>query len=165
MRTTRRMLVMASVLLVLPAQAAHAQSAPAPRMNVCSLLTNAEIQKATGIMIHEDPYEMATACEYDSGTVLIRVYSGAKRQENVTRTLEAYNKQNVKKTAVGGLGRGAYVMFPPPRDKYEDALAVVVTPAGSHMLMITLAAPDGRTAESMQPALVALTKTVMGRVQ
>jgi hypothetical protein len=165
MRTTGRMLVVASALLVLPAQMAHAQGVPAPRMKVCSLLTNAEIQKATGIATSEDPYELASACEYESGTVLVRVYSGAKQQENVTRTLETYNVQNTKKTPVAGLGRGAYVMFPAPRNDYEDALAVVVTPAGSHMLMITLAAPEGRTAQSMQPALVSLTKTVMGRVQ
>lgn len=163
MWTTGRVTIVLSALVLVTAQRTLAQEAP--RMKVCSLLSNAEIQKATGIPLSEEPYEMATACEYDTGTLLIRVFSGAKSQENVARTLEAYGKQNVKRTAVAGLGRGAYVMFPAPRNDYEDALAVVVTPAGSHMLMITLAAPEGRTAQSMQPALVALTKTVMGRVQ
>lgn len=134
----------------------------------CPLLTNAEIRKVTGRNqpweLNDEPYDMGSACDY-GGVVTLRVFSGPKPEDEVNWTLKNYKKENEKKTPISGFGAGAYIMFPTPRDKYEDVVAVLVGKAGQRMFMISLTAPKGKPAESVQPQLVTLANTVVARLR
>jgi hypothetical protein len=168
MHVTGRTLIVLGFISALGAQALHAQAPAgnaASSLRACSLLTNADIAKATGRPLNEDPYDMARLCEFGSGRAILRVFSGPKPADQVDATLRNYQKDNDTKHPVSGLGSGAYVMFPTPRDEYEDTLVLVVAPAGKHMLMLTLAAEEGESAQSLQPAVITLMKSAQSRIR
>jgi len=56
-------------------------------------------------------------------------------------------------------------MFPKPRDKYEDAIGLLVVKVGQHTLGISIAAEDSKPVESVQPHLVTLAKTVTAKLR
>lgn len=168
MHTSGRTFVVLGFVSALGAQALHAQAPAgnaASALRACSLLTNADIAKATARPLSEDPYDMNRLCEFGSGRAVLRVFSGAKPADQVDATLREYQKDGNIKHPVSELGSGAYVMFPQPRDEYEDTLVVGVAPAGKHILMLTLAAEEGETAASLQPALITLMKSAQSRVR
>lgn len=137
-------------------------------VKACPLLTNAEISKVTGRNdpweLNDDPYDMGSACDW-GGVVTLRIFSDPKPEDQVNWTLKNYKKDNETKTPISGFGAGAYIMFPTPRDKYEDDAALLVGRAGRRMFMISLTAPSGKTAQSLQPQLVKLAETVARRLK
>jgi hypothetical protein len=137
-------------------------------VKTCSLLTNAEIRGVTGRKnswdLTDEPYEAGSVCDYGGGVVTIRIYSGPRAEESIDWTLKNYKVANMKKNPIAGFGSGAYVMYFVPDNTYQDTAAILVARAGARMFMISLAAPDGKTAESVQPQLVTLAKTVSERL-
>ena len=137
-------------------------------IKTCSLLTNAEIKQVTGrnnsFELNEEPYAAGSVCDFGGGVVTIRIFSGAKAEEGIAWTLKNYKVDNMKKNPVAGVGPGAYVMYFKPDNPYQDTAAILVAKAGARMFMMSLAAPDGKTAESVQPQLVTLAKTVAERL-
>ena len=137
-------------------------------IKTCSLLTNTEIKEVTGRKnawdLNEEPYAAGSVCDYGGGVVTIRIFSGAKAEESIDWTLKNYKVENMKKNPIAGFGSGAYVMYFKPDNQYQDTAAILVARAGARMFMMSLAAPDGKTAESVQPQLVTLAKTVAERL-
>jgi hypothetical protein len=143
-----------------------AQAPPA-----CSLMTNAEIEKITGRRLYSDsePTSLAggagSACTYGAGGAQIVLFSGPKSQELWNNFLKNFGKEKEAKHPVPAAGDGAYIMYPKPRDEYEDTVGVLVVKAGPHTLGISLAAAEGEPAESVQPRLVTLAKAVVAKLR
>ena len=135
-------------------------------VKACSLLTKAEIKAAIGRdewALNDDPFESGSVCDF-GGVVSIRVYSSAKPEDEINWTLKNYKVEKVTKHPVSGFGAGAYVFYFVPESKYQDTAAFLVGRAGTRMFMMSLSAPDGKSAESVQPQLVSLAKTVADRL-
>ena len=62
-----------------------------------------------------------------------------------------------------GVGNRASVFY--ARNKYEDTNAFIVVTASPHTLGISVAAEDGKPAESVQPQAVALAKIVVAKLR
>jgi hypothetical protein len=136
-------------------------------VKTCSLLTIDEIKKATGrnnaYDLTDPPYAAGSVCDF-GGVVTIRLYASANAESSIASVLKNYKVANMQKHPVEGFGSGAYVMYFVPPDKYQDPAAILVANAGSRTFMMSLAAPDGKTAESVQPQLLTLGKTVAERL-
>jgi hypothetical protein len=148
--------------------AAERNRTMAGKVKACSILTNAEIKEVTGRNqpweLNEEPYDMGSVCDW--GTIVtLRVFSGDKPEEQVDWTLKNYKKDSDKRNPIAGFGASAFIMHPTPRDQYEDVATILVGRAGQQMFMLSLIAPDGQTAESVQPQLIALAKMVVGRLK
>ena len=137
-------------------------------IRTCSLLTNAEIRDVTGrtspLELNEEPYSAGSLCDYSGGIVTIRIFSGARAEESIEWTLRNYKVGSVKKHPIAGFGPGAYVWYFKPESKYQDTAAFLVATAGKRKFMMSVSAPDGKTAESVQPQLVRLAETVAERL-
>jgi hypothetical protein len=108
---------------------------------------------------------MGSACDYGGGTVTLRVYSGSKPEDEVNWTLKNYKVDDQKKHPISGFGAGAYVIYYTPQNQYQDVAAILVGRAGARMFMLSLSAPEGRSAEFVQPQLIELGKTVVARLK
>jgi hypothetical protein len=141
--------------------------------SLCSLFTRAEIEKFAGqkMLVPEDGDVTSlaggagSACTWAGIGAQIIVFNGANSGELFDNYVKIWKLQNLTKHPVPEVGPGAYVMFPKPRDKYEDAVAVVVARKGDRTLGISLAAPEGKTQESMQPAVIEFAKAVLARLK
>ena len=142
---------------------------PPSALQVCSLLTNAEIQQlvARGGYAsekNETPLGVGSSCTYGIGRGQIIVYSGPQAEANFNELLKSFHKDTVTKHAVSGVGEGAYVIYPKPRDEYEVRVGLLATKYRQYMLGISLEPDKGKPSESVQPDLVALAKVVMQKL-
>jgi hypothetical protein len=136
-------------------------------VKTCSLLTNDEIKKVTGRNnswdLADPPYAAGSVCDF-GGVVTIRLYSTANAEASIASTLKNYKVASMQKHPVDGFDSGAYVMYFVPTDKYQDTAAILVANVGARTFMMSLAAPDGKTAESVQPPLLTLGRMVAERL-
>lgn len=137
-------------------------------IQACSLLTKEEVKEVTALndpyRLNDEPYGQGALCDYYSGLVTLRIFSGKKPEDEVDWVLANYKIQG-EKQAISGFGSGAYIMFPQPRDQYQDTFALLVGRAGQHMFMITVAASDGESAQSVQPQAEKVAKMVIARMR
>jgi hypothetical protein len=139
--------------------------------SACSLATNAEIEKLTGRRLYSDPEPTSlaggagSACAYGTGKAQIVLFSGPRSQELWNGYLKTFGKDKEARHPTPAAGDGAYIIYPKPRDKYEDTIGLLVVSAGSHTLGISLAAETGQPAESVQPGLVALANAVVAKLR
>ena len=165
--TFRPMFLTLAGLLASAAWSTSGAQAP----SACSLMTNAEIEKLTGRRFYSDPEPTSlasgagSACTYGTGKAQIVLFSGPKPQELWNNYLKNFGKDKEAKHPVPAAGDGAYIMYPKPRDEYEDTIGLLVVHAGPHTLGISLAAAKGEPAESVQPKLVALAKAVVAKLR
>ena len=165
--TIRPMLLTLATLLASAAWSASGAQAPA----ACSLMTNTEIEQLTGRHFYSDPEPTSlaggagSACTYGTGKAQIVLFSGPKSRELWNAHLKNYGKDKEAKHPVPAAGDGAYVIYPKPRDEYEDTIGLLVVTSGPHTLGISLAAPKGEPAESVQPKLVTLSKAVVAKLR
>ena len=142
------------------------RKAPAGSVQACSLITRAEVEKATGHDPLVDPEPAGQGgwiCNVGSGE--LKVYSGPKSWEAWESTLKAFKKEKEPKTPAPGLGERAYFLYPKPDNEYQGNVAILVVKAGNHTVVMSLDAPGGKTAESMRPALESLMKSILGRLR
>jgi hypothetical protein len=142
-----------------------AQAPPA-----CSLMTKAEIEQFTGSLYGDpEPTSLAggagSACTYGGGEAQIVVFSGPKSQDLWNNYLKNFKKDKEVKHPVPEAGDGAYVIYPTPRDEYEDTIGLLVVSSGANTLGISMAAKKGEPGESVQPRLVTLTKAVVAKLR
>jgi hypothetical protein len=141
--------------------------------NLCSLFTRAEMEKFAGQkMLVGDDGEVTSlaggtgsACSWAEIGAQVIVFTGAKSSESFDNYVKSWKVQNTTRHPIPEVGPGAYIMFPKPRSQYEDTVAVVVVTRGDRTLGISLAAPTGKTQESMQPAVIAFAKEVLKRLK
>lgn len=142
-----------------------AREVPAGSVQACSLITLADIEKATG----PDPFvELEPAgqggwiCNFVSGE--LKVYSGPNSWEAWESTLKGFKKDKEPRMPAPGFGEHAYFLYPKPDNEYQGNVAFLVVKSGNHTLALSLDAPQGKPAESMSPALESLMTTILTRL-
>jgi hypothetical protein len=103
-----------------------------------------------------------SACDYDSANVTL--FSGPKSEEHYEALLKNFKKDQTPRQPVAGIGEKGYVMYPKPRAKYEGVYAVLVVRQGVHTMAVALETQGTETPQSLQPKLVAMAKTALGRL-
>jgi len=171
---TRAALSLAMCLTVLPAAAQSpreqakkelAQKVPAGSVPACSLITRADVTKATGSDPYVDPEPAGQSgwiCNVGIGE--LKVYSGPKSWEAWESTLKGFKKDKEPQTPAPGFGERAYFFYPKPENEYQGNVAFLVAKSGSHTVALSLDAPKGKPAESMRPALESLMKKILSRL-
>ena len=138
-------------------------------VQVCSLLTNAEVKQliARGGFVSakdETPLAGGSSCTYGLGRGQIMVFSGPKAEANFNDLLKGFHKDTVTKHPVSGVGDRAYAIYPKPRDEYETRVGLLATKVRQYVLGISLEPDKGKPSESVEPALIALTKVVIQKL-
>lgn len=157
----RTLLLLVSTLVCLNAQ----NKAKQPGPQACSLLSRAEVEMATGQKSYTEPEPVrgGSGCGYDNAQLLI--YTGSDSESQWEATVRAFGHDKAPRTAIAGLGDKAYSLYPMPRDKYEDTSAFVVVKRGNYTIAMSVAAPPGKTAQSVQPQALELAKLVLSRLR
>lgn len=134
-------------------------------LQACSLITRADVKKATGQDPLVDPESAGQGgwiCNVGTGE--LKVYSGANSWESWESTRKAFKKEKEPVTPVSGFGERAYFFYPVPDNAYQGDVAFLVAKSGNHTLALSLDAPTGKPAQSMRPALESLMKTILSRL-
>lgn len=144
-------------------------SKPAGALQVCSLLTDAEVNQLVArgddaSEKHETPLGGGASCTYGIGRGQIIVYSGPKAEASFNDLAKSFHIDTATRNPVSGVGEGAYVIYPKPRDEYEVRAGLLVTKYRQYMLGVSLEIDKGKPNESVQPGLIALTKVVMQKL-
>ena len=167
--TALALLTLSASATVAPSGAQAPAKKPAAELQVCSLLTDAEIKQlvARGGFAsekNETPLGGGSSCTYGIGRGQIIVFSGPRAEASFNDLLKGFHKDTVTKHPVSGLDGGAYVIYPKPRDEYEVRVGLLATKYRQYMLGISLEPDRGKPSESVQPDLIALTKVVMQKL-
>lgn len=142
-----------------------ARNAPASSVQACSLITRADVKKATGREPYVDPEPAGQGgwiCNVGIGE--LKVYSGPKSWEAWESTLKGFKKDKESQTPAPGFGERAYFLYPKPDNEYQGNVAFLVAKSNNHTLALSLDAPKGKPAESMRPALESLMKSILARL-
>lgn len=139
--------ILAAGLLLAGGSPLAAQTAP----NACSFLTSAEVarlitrgQKNYG----ETPTATAMAggaasiCDYPTGGQT-GIWVGPKSEANLEAFLKGWKADKHPRRAVSGVGDRAWIMFPAPRNQYEDRVAYLMARVGDNTVTAVLIAYDG----------------------
>lgn len=152
-----------------PRAAAPGGHAATGAVEACSLLTKAEVEKATGRRFRGGPESLefagASVCAYGDGEAQIILYSGAGSGERLDALIRNFGNGNEQRHPVPGVGDGAYIIYPTPQNQYQDKAAAVVARAGRHALGITLAAEGSQPAEAARPGVVELAKAAAAKLR
>jgi hypothetical protein len=171
---TRAMLPLALWMALVPAAAQTpreqarkelARKVPAGSVQACSLITRADVKKATGrdpLVDAEPAGQGGWICNVGTGE--LKVYSGPKSWEAWESTLKGFKKDKEPQTPTSGFGERAYFLYPKPDNEHQGKLAFLVVKSGTHTLVLSLDAPKGKPAESMRPALETLMKLILARL-
>ena len=138
---------------------------PTNTLHACSLITRADVTKATGSDPLVDPEQAGQGgwlCNVGVGE--LKVYSGPNSWESWESTRKAFKKEQEPTTPAPAFGERAYFFYPTPDNQYQGNVAFLVVNRGNHTLALSLDAPRGKPASSMRPALESLMKTVIARV-
>jgi hypothetical protein len=138
---------------------------PAGSVQACSLITRADVKKATGQDPLVDPEPAGQGgwiCNVGIGE--LKVYAGPRSWEAWESTLKGFKKDKEPQTPAPGFGKRAYFLFPKPDNPNQGNVAFLVAKSGNHTLALSLDAPEGKPAESMRPALESLMKSILARL-
>jgi len=142
-----------------------ARDMPAATVPACSLITRADVKKATGRDPYVDPESAGQGgwiCNVGTGE--LKVYSGPKSWEAWESTLKGFKQDKEPQTPAPGFGERAYFFYPKAANQHQGSVAFLVAKSGNHTLALSLDSPEGKPAESMRPALEALMKTILARL-
>lgn len=136
-------------------------------LHVCSLLTKAEVEKyiAKGRQMFQPPDEGSGSCNYEGDMGQILVFTGVKAEDDVQQLLKSFKHDKDPRHPVSGLGSDAWVIYPKPRNEYEATVAAVHARVGQRVLMVSIAAKDGKTGESVRADVEAVTKLLIERLK
>ena len=174
MKTSLRMFSLWLCVAMVPAAAQTARqqaekelarTTPAGSVQACSLITRAEVKKATGRDPYVDPEPAGQGgwiCNVGVGE--LKVYSGPRSWEAWESTLKGFKKENEPRTPAPGFGERAYFIYPKPDNKFQSNVAFLVAKSGNHTLALSLDAAEGKPAETMRPALESLMKVILSRL-
>jgi len=134
-------------------------------VQACTLITRADVTKATGSDPLVDPEQAGQGgwlCNVGVGE--LKVYSGANSWESWESTRKAFKKEQEPTTPAPAFGERAYFFYPTPDNQYQGNVAFLVVNRGNYTLALSLDAPRGKPASSMRPALETLMKTALTRL-
>lgn len=142
-----------------------ARTTPAGSVQACSLITRADVTKATGrdpLVDTESAGQGGWICNVGVGE--LKVYSGPKSWDAWESTLKGFKKDKEPQIPASGFGDRAYFLYLKPENPYQGSVAFLVARTGNYTLALSLDAPNGKPPESMRPALESLMKLVLGRL-
>jgi hypothetical protein len=147
----------------LSAQANKGKQGPGPI--ACDLLPNTDVVRVTGRKSYVEPERISGGfgCGYDAAQLLI--YTGDNPEQSWEGTMKTFGHDKAQRFPIAGLGEKAYSFYPRPRNEYEDTNAFVVIKQGRYVIAMSVAAPKGKTAESVQPQAIELAKIVLARLK
>jgi hypothetical protein len=167
------MLALCLVMTPAMAQSPHEQATkelarkmPAGSVQACSLITRADVTKATGRDPYMDPEPAGQGgwiCNVGIGE--LKVYSGPNSWHAWESTLKGFKKDKEPRIPAPAYGERAYFLYPKPDNQYQSNVAFLVAGSGGRTLALSLDAPAGKPAESMRPALESLMKTIFTRLR
>ena len=142
-----------------------ARKAPSGTLQACSLITRAEVRKATGSDPFVDPEPAGQGgwiCNVGSGE--LKLYSGPKSWDAWDSTLKGFKQDKEPQTPAPGFGERAYFLYPKADNAHQGNVAFLVVKSGNYTLALSLDAPDGKPAQSMRPALESLMNSALARL-
>lgn len=143
-----------------------ARKVPAGSIQACTLITRADVHKATGRDPYADPEPAGQGgwiCNV--GIAELKVYSGPRSHEAWEATMRGFKVDKLTRRPASGFGEGAYFIFYDVNNRNVDNVGILVAKSGQHTLALSVDAPAGKPAETARPALEALMKTVLSRLR
>ena len=135
----------------------------------CSLLGQAEVRAIPGRRLYDATEPMAldggAACTYGSGIAQLLLFIGDGSAARLDALIGRFGAGSSARQPVAALGSGAYVVYPEPRDQYEDTIGLLVLPVGEDTIGVTLAAEAGQPADSVLPGLVAIAEAAAAKLR
>jgi hypothetical protein len=155
---------------VLASSPGSAQAPPAgSRPNACSLLSNAELLELTGRRVREPPDDTplggGSACTFGGGEAQIVLFSGEGSAARLDGLLRGFGQGDEARHPVPEIGGGAYVIYPVPKNRYQDRAALLVATVGRHAAAISMNAEGAEPAEALLPRLVTLSRAVLAKLR
>lgn len=102
----------------------------AATVQACSLITRADVQKATGADPYVDP-ESAGGGICNFGTGELKLYAGPDSWHAWEATMKAFKKDKEPRTPATGFGERAYFFDPTPDNAYQGNVAFLVVQSGN----------------------------------
>src|SRR5688572_32660626 len=119
-----------------------ARKVPAGSVQACSVITRADVRKATG----RDPFvepepsgQGGWICNVGIGER--KLYSGPTSWDAWESTLKGFKKDKEPQIPATGIGERAYFLYLKPENKYQSSVAFLVAKSGNHTLVLSLDAP------------------------
>lgn len=160
------------LLAVLIPSIAGAQGAtptgPTPEF-MCGLLTKAQVEKEIGRKLFGETNGMrlggGAVCDFDGGEAQVMLFTGPKSEASWEAMIKRFGYENAKRTPVPDLGAPAYVIYPPPKNKYQPTVAMVVVATGQGTLVVSSSVKEAQPAEKALAPTVALAKLVLPKLK
>lgn len=157
---------LAALVFLVPS--AGAQAGLTPEF-VCGLVTKAQVEKELGRKLYSDAEGMriggGAVCDFDGGEAQVMLFSGPASEQSWEAMLKSFGYEKTPRTPVPGLGAPAYVIYPPPKNQYQDVVAMVVLRTGPHTLVVSSAVVKGQPAQTALAPTVALVKLVLPKLK
>jgi hypothetical protein len=153
-------------LLLLSLAAAGGLAAQAP-LDVCSLATSEEFQRAHGVnpkigILPDTPEYTRVSwghhCDYSQGA--IDLFTSKAELERVLGLTHAAKDR----AAISGLGKSAFFTVVYPGDKYRER-GLLAIDTGKHLLALSLDHDDADPVANTRPRLEGLAKLVLPRLE
>lgn len=138
-------------------------------IQACSLLSNSDVESVTGRRMVDAPHPTSlaggagSACTFHAAQLIL--FSGEKSEEHWEAFLRNFGLGNETRHPVPGLGDRAYAFYPKPQNASQDPNALVVVTVGQHTVAVSVAAEQGKPAESAQPQAVELATMVAAKLR
>lgn len=138
-------------LLTLAALTMAGGATMSAQSNPCALLTSAEAVKhiARGEPTYGQTPDAVmvgggagSLCEYPFGGQ-VGIWRAPNAEESLERFLKVWDAKKATRHPVSGVGDRAWIMFPVPRDRYQDRVAYLVAHVGQQIVTVALFAHDG----------------------
>lgn len=133
----------------------------------CAVLSNDEVVKITGRRSYQPPIGTqlthGSACDYDSANLTL--FSGPQSAQHYDALLKNFKRDTLPRQAVAGVGDSAFLMVPPPGDRDHGRFVILVVRQGVHTMAVSLQPERGQTPQALQPTLMAMAKTALGRLR
>lgn len=162
---------MAAALLVaaVPFTARAQGASPSPTNEfMCGLLTKAQVEKEIGRKLFGDPEGMqlggGALCDFDGGEAQVMLFTGPKADANWQGMLQRFGHDKTTRTPVPGLGPTAYVIYPPPKNQYQETVAMIVVKVPRGTLVVSSSVKKGEPAEKALGPTTALVKLVLPKL-
>ena len=160
--------IMAATALLIPS-VVRAQSANPTNEFMCGLLTKAQVERELGRKLYNAPEGMqlggGALCDFDGGEAQVILFTGPQADANWEGMLKRFGHEKAKRTAVPGLGAPAYVIYPPPKNQYQETVAMVVVKTGKGTLIVSSSVDKGEPAEKALAPTVALVNLVLPKLK
>lgn len=143
-----------------------ARKPPPGSVQACSLITRADVQKATGRNPYADPEPAGQGGWICSvGIVELKVYSGANSLETWESTVKKFKMDKDPRKPAAAFGDGAYFLYQQPRNSSQDNTLMLVARSGLHTVVLSLDPVAGQPADSVRAPLETLMKLVLARLK